>query len=89
MGGYFGAVSKRDVTMDIFYGTDYHSHLGNRRGGIALYDEEAGFKREIHNIESSPFRTKFENVINDIKGTAGIGSISDTDPQPLHVHQVR
>lgn len=83
MGGYFGAVSKRDVTMDIFYGTDYHSHLGNRRGGIALYDEEAGFKREIHNIESSPFRTKFENVINDIKGTAGIGSISDTDPQPL------
>lgn len=83
MGGYFGAVSKRDVTMDIFYGTDYHSHLGTKRGGMALYDKETGFNREIHNIENSPFRTKFENTIGEMKGTAGIGSISDTDPQPL------
>lgn len=83
MGGYFGAASKRDVTMDIFYGTDYHSHLGTKRGGMALYDKETGFNREIHNIENSPFRTKFENTIGEMKGTAGIGSISDTDPQPL------
>ena len=86
MGGYFGAVSNRDITMDIFYGTDYHSHLGTRRGGIAIYDPERGFKREIHNIEHSPFRTKFENVISSLRGIAGIGSISDTDPQPLLIH---
>ena len=84
MGGYFGAVSTRDITMDVFYGTDYHSHLGTRRGGMALYDPETGFKREIHNIENSPFRTKFENAIGSMMhGTAGIGTISDTDPQPL------
>ena len=83
MGGYFGAVSTRDVTMDVFYGTDYHSHLGTRRGGMALYDPETGFKREIHNIENSPFRTKFENAIGSMHGIAGIGTISDTDPQPL------
>lgn len=86
MGGYFGAVSTRDVSMDIFYGTDYHSHLGTRRGGMAVYDTEEGFKREIHNIENSPFRTKFENAIQQMHGTAGIGSISDTDPQPLLIH---
>ena len=83
MGGYFGAVSTRDVTMDVFYGTDYHSHLGTRRGGMAVYDPEKGFKREIHNIENSPFRSKFENAIGKMRGIAGIGSISDTDPQPL------
>ena len=83
MGGYFGAVSTRDVTMDVFYGTDYHSHLGTRRGGMAIYDAETGFSREIHNIENSPFRTKFEDNVNDMTGTAGIGCISDTDPQPL------
>ena len=83
MGGYFGAVSSRDITMDVFYGTDYHSHLGTRRGGMALYDPERGFQREIHNIENSPFRTKFENAIGSMHGIAGIGTISDTDPQPL------
>ena len=83
MGGYFGAVSTRDITMDVFYGTDYHSHLGTRRGGMALFDPETGFKREIHNIENSPFRTKFENAITQMHGIAGIGTISDTDPQPL------
>ena len=83
MGGYFGAVSTRDVTMDVFYGTDYHSHLGTRRGGMAVYDPERGFKREIHNIENSPFRSKFESAVGKMRGIAGIGSISDTDPQPL------
>ena len=86
MGGYFGAVSTRDVVMDVFYGTDYHSHLGTRRGGIAIYNEESGIKREIHNIEHSPFRTKFEDLVVRIAGTSGIGCISDTDPQPLMIH---
>ena len=86
MGGYFGAVSSRDVVMDVFYGTDYHSHLGTRRGGMAIYGEEHGFKREIHNIESSPFRTKFEEAIEHMSGHSGIGCISDTDPMPLLIH---
>ncbi len=86
MGGYFGAVSERDVVMDIFYGTDYHSHLGTKRGGMAVYDSEIGIKREIHNIEHSPFRTKFEDLVVRIKGTSGIGCISDTDPQPMMIH---
>ena len=86
MGGYFGAVSKRDVVMDVFYGTDYHSHLGTKRGGMAFFDHEVGFDREIHNIETSPFRTKFESSINHMQGTAGIGCISDTYPQPLLIH---
>ena len=66
MGGYFGAVSKRDVVMDVFYGTDYHSHLGTKRGGMAIYDPENGIKREIHNIEHSPFRTKFEDLVTKV-----------------------
>lgn len=86
MGGYFGAVSSEDVTMDVFYGTDYHSHLGTKRGGMAVFDKEEGFNREIHNIENSPFRTKFENTIGEMKGTSGIGCISDSDPQPLLIH---
>lgn len=86
MGGYFGAVSKRDVVMDVFYGTDYHSHLGTRRGGMTLLDKERGFDREIHNIETSPFRTKFKGSIEEMKGNAGIGCISDSDPQPLLIH---
>ena len=86
MGGYFGAVSKRDVTMDVFYGTDYHSHLGTKRGGMALWERDKGFDREIHNIENSPFRTKFENDIDKMSGTSGIGCISDSDPQPLLIH---
>ncbi len=85
MGGFFGAVSKRDCVLDIFFGADYHSHLGTRRGGIAVYDPEKGFQRQIHNIENTPFRTKFESDLPKFQGTSGIGSISDTDPQPLLV----
>ena len=85
MGGFFGAISKRDVALDIFFGVDYHSHLGTRRGGMALYDEKTGFHREIHNIENSPFRTKFEKDLAEFHGNSGIGCISDTDPQPLLV----
>ncbi len=83
MGGFFGAVSKRDCILDVFFGTDYHSHLGTRRGGMAAYDSQLGLQREIHNIENSPFRTKFDGILNEMKGTSAIGCISDTDPQPL------
>lgn len=83
MGGFFGAVSKRDTVLDVFFGVDYHSHLGTRRGGMAAYDEEIGLQREIHNIENSPFRTKFEGITEEMKGKACIGCISDSDPQPL------
>ena len=85
MGGFFGAISKRDVSLDIFFGVDYHSHLGTRRGGMILYDEQDGFQRQIHSIENTPFRTKFEKDLRDFHGCAGIGCISDTDPQPLLV----
>ncbi len=85
MGGFFGAVSRKNCKYDVFFGTDYHSHLGTKRGGLTFYDEEKGFTRQIHNIENTPFRTKFENDLNKIGGTAGIGCISDTDPQPLLV----
>ena len=85
MGGFFGAISKRDCVLDIFFGVDYHSHLGTRRGGMAIYDKDEGFQRQIHNIENTPFRTKFEKDLTDFKGCAGIGCISDTDPQPLLV----
>ena len=85
MGGFFGAISNRDVTLDIFFGVDYHSHLGTRRGGMALYDSKDGFQRGIHNIENSPFRTKFEKDLQDFHGNSGIGCISDSDPQPLLV----
>ena len=83
MGGFFGAVSKNDAISDVFFGTDYHSHLGTRRAGIAAYDPELGLQREIHNIQNSPFRTKFEDVFEEMKGFAAIGCISDYDPQPL------
>lgn len=83
MGGFFGAVSKRDCILDVFFGTDYHSHLGTRRGGMAAYNPQLGLQREIHNIENSPFRTKFDGILNEMKGTSAIGCISDTDPQPL------
>ncbi len=83
MGGFFGAVCHRDVMTDVFFGTDYHSHLGTRRGGMAAYDKEVGLQREIHNIENSPFRTKFETIFDEMKGTSAIGCISDYDPQPL------
>ena len=85
MGGFFGAISKRDCVLDIFFGVDYHSHLGTRRGGMAIYDKATGFQRQIHNIENSPFRTKFEADLADFHGCSGIGCISDTDPQPLLV----
>ena len=85
MGGFFGAITKRDCVLDIFFGTDYHSHLGTRRGGMAIYSPEDGFQRAIHNIENSPFRTKFEHDLRDFRGTSGIGCISDSDPQPLLV----
>ena len=83
MGGFFGITSKQDCMMDVFFGVDYHSHLGTRRGGMAAYDEEIGLQRKIHNIENSPFRTKFEHIFDEMQGTAAIGCISDSDPQPL------
>ena len=85
MGGFFGAVSRRDVSLDIFFGVDYHSHLGTRRGGMIIHDMEDGFQRQIHSIENTPFRTKFEKDLSDFHGCSGIGCISDTDPQPLLV----
>ena len=85
MGGFFGAISNKNCKYDIFFGTDYHSHLGTKRGGIAVYDPKLGFQRQIHNIENTPFRTKFEGDLAKMDGIAGIGAISDTDPQPLLV----
>ena len=83
MGGFFGVTSRRNCILDVFFGTDYHSHLGTRRGGMAAYDPEIGLQRKIHNIENSPFRTKFEHILDEMSGTAAIGCISDFDPQPL------
>lgn len=82
MGGFFGVASKRDCVLELFYGVDYHSHLGTRRGGMATYGED-GFNRAIHNIENSPFRTKFDRDVGEMKGNIGIGCISDFEPQPL------
>ncbi len=83
MGGFFGATSKRDVVLDVFFGVDYHSHLGTRRGGMAAVNESVGFQRDIHNIENSPFRTKFAGITDEMQGNACIGCISDSDPQPI------
>ncbi len=83
MGGFFGATSRRNCISDVFFGTDYHSHLGTRRGGMAAWDKKVGMQREIHNIQNSPFRTKFEGILDEMTGTAAIGCISDTDPQPI------
>lgn len=83
MGGFFGAASKNDCISDVFFGVDYHSHLGTRRGGMTAYSTERGFQRSIHSIENSPFRTKFENDIATMEGKLCIGCISDTDPQPI------
>ena len=85
MGGFFGAASKNDCITDVFFGTDYHSHLGTRRGGMTSYSEDRGFQRNIHSIENSPFRTKFENDVVNMRGRLCIGCISDTDPQPIMV----
>lgn len=83
MGGFFGAISRKNCIYDVFFGTDYHSHLGTRRAGMAFYDQNMGFQRQIHNIENTPFRTKFDSDLSKFSGRAGIGCISDTDPQPL------
>lgn len=85
MGGFFGAVSHEDVVLDVFFGTDYHSHLGTRNAGMAVWSAQTGTRREIHSIENTPFRTRFEADLPDFAGTTGIGCISDADPQPLLV----
>ena len=83
MGGYFGIVSRKDCLLDVFFGVDYHSHLGTRRAGLSAWDGKIGLQRKIHNIENAPFRTKFEHIFEEMKGTSAIGCISDNDPQPL------
>ena len=83
MGGFFGITSKQDCMADVFFGTDYHSHLGTRRGGMAAYDPEIGLQRKIHSIENAPFRTRFEHIFEEMCGCAAIGCISDGEPQPL------
>ncbi len=83
MGGFFGAATKGSALTDVYFGTDYHSHLGTKSGGMAAYDSEIGLQREIHNLKNTPFRTKFEKVLTEMKGNTSIGCISDTDPQPL------
>ena len=83
MGGFFGVTSKQDCVFDLYFGTDYHSHLGTRRAGMAVYSKEDGFDRAIHNIENAPFRTKFDKDVNSMHGFMGIGCISDYEPQPL------
>lgn len=83
MGGFFGMTATRDCVLDVFFGVDYHSHLGTHRAGMAAFDRLKGLQREIHNIENSPFRTKFENTCQNMKGNAAIGCISDHNPQPL------
>ena len=82
MGGIFAAALKEDCVFDLFFGTDYHSHLGTRRAGMVVYGED-GFDRAIHNIENSPFRTKFEHDVQKMHGNMGVGCISDFEPQPL------
>ncbi len=84
MGGFFGVASKNDCVFDLYFGTDYHSHLGTRRAGMAVYGKD-GFNRSIHNIENAPFRTKFDKEVSDMEGNLGIGCISDYEPQPLIV----
>lgn len=83
MSGFFGVASKEDCVFDLFFGTDYHSHLGTRRAGMAVYDNKDGFNRAIHNIENAPFRTKFDKELSRMNGHMGIGCISDYEPQPL------
>ena len=85
MGGFFGVAAKEDCVFDLFFGTDYHSHLGTRRAGMAVYSKEEGYNRAIHNIENAPFRTKFDKDVNEMHGHLGIGCISDFEPQPLMV----
>ena len=86
MGGFFGTISTKCCVNDLFYGTDYNSHLGTRRAGLVTYDEEKGFSRKIHNLERDYFRSKFEDELDSFSGHQGIGVISDTDPQPILVN---
>lgn len=83
MGGFFGITSRTDCMLDVFFGTDYHSHLGTSRAGMAAYDPEIGLQRKIHSIDNAPFRTKFEHIFEDMRGTSAIGVISDGEPEPL------
>lgn len=83
MGAFFGVASKKDCLADLFFGTDYHSHLGTKSGGVVVFDKEAKFQRKIHNLGHAPFRTKFEHIFSEMRGTSAIGVISDYDPQPL------
>ena len=83
MSGFYGVISNKKCVQDVFYGTDYHSHLGTKRAGMVFIVPEKGFRRSIHNIESAYFRNKFENELNDFDGYSGMGVISDTDPQPI------
>ena len=85
MSGFFGVASKKDCVMHLFFGVDYHSHLGTRRGGMAVFGED-GFQKRIHNISNSPFRTKFEQDVEELRGNIGIGCISDNEAQPLLVN---
>ena len=86
MGGFFGVIANRPIVNDLFYGTDYHSHLGTRCGGMVTYDGENGFNRAIHSLSRSYFRPKFEDELDSFRGNSGVGSISDTDPQPIIVN---
>ena len=86
MGGFFGSISKRDCVNDLFYGTDYNSHLGTKRAGLVTFDEESGFHRSIHSLERQYFRSRFEDELDNFKGHQGLGIISDTDPQPIIVN---
>ena len=85
MGGFFGVASKEDCVFDLFFGVDYHSHLGTRRAGLAVYSKENGFDKAIHNIENAPFSTKFTKESNSLHGELGIGCISDFEAQPILV----
>ncbi len=83
MSGFYGSVSDRRCVEDVFYGTDYHSHLGTKRAGMVFYDAEIGFRRRIHNLENEYFRNKFEGELSEFRGNSGMAVISDTDPQPI------
>ena len=86
MGGFFGVVGKgQNVMQDVFFGTDYHSHLGTKSAGLVAFDDQLGLQRKIHNIKNAPFRTKFENIFDSLNGRSAIGCINDSDPQPLLV----
>jgi len=86
MGGFFGTISSRDCVNDLFYGTDYNSHLGTRRAGLVTFDPDKGFSRSIHSLERDYFRSKFEDELHEFKGHQGLGVISDTDPQPIIIN---